>query len=98
MTPEPQRNSTTVGDIAADTSTVHELRPVDNLKVCSSCLVHNSGADKFCTACGTPLETGPAEIAPPAEAATPAAATTATGSAAEEATVVAPAGAHAQAT
>jgi hypothetical protein len=41
--PEPRRG------------TGHEIRPVDNLKVCAACLVSNSAADTFCTACGAPL-------------------------------------------
>jgi hypothetical protein len=34
---------------------VVELRPVGELLVCASCLVSNSAADAFCTACGSPL-------------------------------------------
>ena len=36
---------------------VAELRPVENLRVCSQCLVSNSAQDAFCTACGTALHT-----------------------------------------
>lgn len=48
------------------TGTVHEIRPIENLKVCPSCLVANASTDTFCTACGTPLT----EAAPAEEAAT----------------------------
>jgi hypothetical protein len=34
---------------------VHELRPIDKLKVCTSCLVTNSSDNLFCTACGEKL-------------------------------------------
>lgn len=43
-------------EIEPQPATVHEIRPVDDLKVCASCLVSNAAADAFCTACGAPLD------------------------------------------
>lgn len=40
---------------AATDGDVVELRPIGDLLVCASCLVSNSAADAFCTACGLPL-------------------------------------------
>ena len=44
------QRSSSVGD-----GGVVEIRPVDAIKVCASCLVINSSADAFCTACGAEL-------------------------------------------
>lgn len=45
-----------------ESASVHEIRPVENLKICPACLVSNSADDAFCTACGAALE--PAAEAP----------------------------------
>ncbi len=42
-------------------ATVHELRPVEGLRYCSSCLTPNHTDDLFCTACGAELELAPTE-------------------------------------
>lgn len=50
-----------------DEAVVHELRPIDNLKICSSCLVQNSATDMFCTACGAEFPPAPAAEEPTTE-------------------------------
>lgn len=41
--------------VRAQDADVAELRPVEILRVCQACLVSNSAADAFCTACGASL-------------------------------------------
>jgi hypothetical protein len=54
--PEPARPSHTLASAeAAVSGDVVEIRPTEILRVCPECLVSNTSADKFCTACGTEL-------------------------------------------
>jgi hypothetical protein len=49
---------------AAATGDVVEIRAVEQLRFCSSCLVSNASSDKFCSACGAelPSTTEPGEL------------------------------------
>lgn len=49
---------------AAPAATVHEIRPVESLKVCPACLVSSSADNTFCTTCGTQLTTSEAAALP----------------------------------
>jgi hypothetical protein len=54
--PEPARPSHTLASAeAAVSGDVVEIRPTEILRVCPECLVSNTSADTFCTACGTEL-------------------------------------------
>lgn len=55
-TVEPRADEHDAPEIEPQPATVHEIRPVESLKVCPSCLVSNSATDAFCTACGAPLD------------------------------------------
>jgi hypothetical protein len=46
-----------------------ELRPIETLRVCAACLVSNSAADAFCTACGAALTGVPVAADPELEVA-----------------------------
>lgn len=57
-TEQPHRGvevSTAADGAAGDAGSVHELRPIENLKICPACLVQNTAANRFCTGCGSEL-------------------------------------------
>lgn len=60
-------------DTAVVEGEVHEIRQISELRICPTCLVHNSAADQFCTACGASLAEAPtSEPVPDEETVVPA--------------------------